>query len=91
MVICVLNVEERHTVRAMSNFEKKIDTYENVGHLAKMRRSKNHFMLVNSHQHNNSEEEGNLSGQTSYERKIRKNYTRENVFNISATWEYITI
>ena len=91
MVICVINVEESHTVRAMSSFEKKIDTCEKVGHFAKMCRSKNHFMSVNSHQHNNSEEEGKYSGQTSYERKIRKNYTRENVFNISATWEYITI
>ena len=37
------------------------------------------------------EEEGNLCGQTSSEMEMGMYYTRENVFNMSVTWEYITV
>ena len=43
-------------------------------------------------QHTNfCEEEGKLSDQTSSEIEIIMYYTRQNVFNMSATWDYITI
>ena len=45
-----------------------------------------------SDQHNNfCEKEGTLSGQTSFEIEMGMYYTRENVFNMSVTWEYITV
>ena len=43
-------------------------------------------------QHNNfCEEEGKLPGQTSSEMEMGMYYIRENVFNMSVTWEYITV
>ena len=45
-----------------------------------------------SDQHNIfCEEEGKLPGQTSSEMEMGMYYTRENVFNMSVTWEYITV
>ena len=45
-----------------------------------------------SDQHNNfCEEEGKLSAQTSSEKEMGMYYTWEDVFNMSVTWQYITI
>ena len=57
-----------------------------------MCRSKTQPKLGKSDQHYNfCEEEGKLSGQTSSEMEMEMYYTRENVFNMSVTWEYITV
>ena len=78
-------------VKAMVT-NKKCNTCEKVGNFSKMCRSKTQRKSGKSDQHNNFfEEEGKLSGQTSSEMEIRIYYTRENVFNMSVTWEYIRV
>ena len=71
---------------------KKCNTCENVGHFSKKCRSKTQSKSGKSDQHNKfCEEEGELFGQTSSEKEMGLYYTQENVFNMSVTWEYITV
>ena len=71
---------------------KKCNPSEKVGHFSKMCRSKTQPKSGKSDQHNNfCEEEGKLSGQSSSEMEMGMYYTRENVYNMSVTWEYITV
>ena len=54
-----------------------------------MRRSKTHPKSgLSDHQNSFCEEERKLSGQTSSEMETGMYYARENVFNMSVTWEY---
>ena len=81
-----------HSSKPCPAVNKKCNTCENVRHFSKMCRSKTQPKSGKSDQHNNfCEEEGKLSGQTSTEMEMGMNYTRENVFNMSVTWEYITV
>ena len=71
---------------------KKCNTCEKVEHFSKMCRSKTQPKSGKSDQRNNfCEEEGKLPGQTSSEMELGMYYTRENVFNMSVTLEYITV
>ena len=56
-----------------------------------MYRSKTQPKSGKSEQHNFCEEQGKLPGQTSSEMEMGMYYTRENVFNMSVTREYITV
>ena len=81
-----------HSKKPCPALNKKSNTCEKVGHFSKMCRSKTQPKSGKSDQHNNfCEEEGKLSGQTSSEIEMRMYYTRENVFNMSVTWENITV
>ena len=81
-----------HSSKPCPALNKKCNTCEKVGHFSKMFRSKTQPKSGKSDQHNNfCEEEGKLSGQTSSEMETGMYYTRENVFNMSVTWEYITV
>ena len=72
--------------------DKKCNICEKVGHFSKMRRIKTQPKSGKSDQLNIfCEEEGKFSGQTSSEMEIGMYYTREKVFNMSVTWEYITV
>ena len=62
-----------------------------MGHFSKMCRSKTQPKSGKSDQHNFCEEEGKLSGQSSSEMEMGMYYTRENVFTMSMTREYITV
>ena len=58
----------------------------------KMFRSKTQPKSGKSDQHNTfCEEEGKLSCQTSSEMEMGTYYTRENLFNLSVIWKYITV
>ena len=71
---------------------KKCNTCENMGHFSEMCRSKTQPKSGKSEQHNSfCEEVGKLSVQTSSEMDMGMYYTRENVFNMSGTLEYITV
>ena len=81
-----------HSSKPCPALNKKCNTCEKVGHFSKMCRSKTQPKSGKSDQHNNfCEEEGKLPGQTSSEMEMGMYYTRENVFNMSVTWEYITL
>ena len=81
-----------HSSKPCHALNKKCNTCEKVGHFSKMCRSKTQPKSGKSDQHNNfCEEEGKLPGQTSSEIEMRMYYTRENVFNMSVTWENITV
>ena len=81
-----------HSSKPCPALNKKCNTCEKVGHFSKVYRSKTQPRSGKSDQHNNfCEEEGKLPGQTSSEKEITMYYTRENVFNMSMTWEYITV
>ena len=83
---------KRHSSKPCPALNKKCNTCEKVGHFSKMCRSKTQPKSGKSDQHNNlCKEEGKLPGQTSSEMEMGMYYTRENVFNISVTWEYITV
>ena len=83
---------EPHSSKPCPALNKKCNTFEKVGHFSKMCRSKTQPKSGKSDQHNNfCEEEGTLSGQTSFEMEMGMYYTRENVFNMSVTWENITV
>ena len=57
-----------------------------------MCRSKTQPKSGKSDHHNNfCVEVGKLSGQTLSETQMGMYYSRENVFNMSVTWEYITL
>ena len=72
--------------------KKKCNTCEKAGYFSKMCRSKTQPKSGKSDQHNNfCEEEGKMSGQTASEMDMGRYYTRESVFNMSVTWEYITV
>ena len=71
---------------------KKCETCKKVGHFSKKCRRKTQPKSGKSDKHNNfCEEEGKLSGQTSSEMEMGMYCTRENMFNMSVTWEYITV
>ena len=81
-----------HSSKPCPALNRKCNTCEKMGHFSKMCRSKTQPMSGKYDQHNNfCEEEGKLSCQTSSENKMGMYYTRENVFNMSVTWEYITV
>ena len=83
-----------HSSKPCPALNKKCNTCEKVGHFSKVCRSKTQPKSGESVQHNKKnfcEEEGKLSGQTSTEMEMGLYYTRENVFNMSVTWEYITV
>ena len=81
-----------HSSKPCPVLNKKCNTCEKVGHFSKMCRSKTQPKSGKSDQHNNfCEEEGKLPGQSSSEMEMGMYYTRENVFNMSVTWEYITV
>ena len=81
-----------HSSKPCPALNKKCNTCEKVGHFSKMCRSKTQPKSGKSDQHNNfCEEEGKLPGQTSSEMEMGMYYTRENVFNMSVTWEFITV
>ena len=81
-----------HISKPFPALNKKCNTCEKVGHFSKMCTSKTQPKLGKSDQHNNfCEEEGKLLGQTSSEMEMGMYYTRENVFNMSVTWEYISV
>ena len=81
-----------HSSKPCPALNKKCNTCEKVGNFSKMCRSKTQPKSGKSGQHNNfCEEEGKLPGQTSSEMEMGMYYTRENVFKMSVTWEYITV
>ena len=81
-----------HSSQPCPALNKKCNTCEKVGQFSIMCRSKTQPKSGKSDQHNNfCEEEGKLSGQTSPEMEMGMYYTRENVFNMSVTWEYVTV
>ena len=81
-----------HSSKPCPALNKKFNTCEKVGHFSKTCRSKTQPNSGNSDQHNNfCEEEGKLPGQTSSKMEVGMYYTRENVFKMSVTWEYITV
>ena len=81
-----------HSSKPCPALIKKYNACEKVRHFSKMSRSKTQPKSGKSDQHNNfCEEEGKLSGQKSSEMEMGMYYTRENVFNMSVTWEYITV
>ena len=81
-----------HSSKPCPALNKKCNTCEKVGHFSKMCRSKTQPKSGKSDQHNNFyEEEGKLPGQSLSEMEMGMYYTRENVFNMSVTWEYITV
>ena len=81
-----------HSSKRCPALDKKLNNIEKVGHFSKMRRIKTQPKSGKSDQHNNfCEEEGKFSGQTSSEMEMGIYYTRENVFKMSVTWEYITV
>ena len=81
-----------HSIMPCPALTKKFNTCEKVAHFSKMCRSKTQPKSGKSDQQDSfCEEEGKLSGQTSFEMEMGKYYTRENVFNMSVTWEYITV
>ena len=81
-----------HSSKPCPTLNKKCNTCEKMAHFSKMCRSKTQPKSGKSDQHNNfCEEKGKLSCQTSSEKKMGMYYTRENVFNMSVTWEYITV
>ena len=81
-----------HSSKPCPALNKKCNTFEKVGHFSKMCRSETQPKSGKSDQHNNfCEEEGKLPGQTSSEMEMGMYYTRENVFKMSVTWEYITV
>ena len=81
-----------HSSKPCPALNKKCNTCEKVGHFSKMCRSKTQPNSGKSDQHNNfCEEEGKLPGQSSSEMEMGMYYTRKNVFNMSVTWEYITV
>ena len=81
-----------HNSKPCSAFIMKCNTCEKVRHFSKMCRSKPQPKSGKSDPHNNFfEEEGKLPGQTSSEMEMGMYYTRENVFNLSVTWECITV
>ena len=76
-----------HSSKQCPALNMKCNTCEKVEHFSKMCSSK-----TQPDQRNNfCEEEGKLSGQTSSEMEMGMYYTRENVFKMSLTWEYITV
>ena len=92
MVTCVIDVEVSHTSKPCQALNRKCNTCEKLGHFSKMCRSKTQPKSGKSDQHNNfCEEEVKLPGQTSSGMEMGMYYTRENVFNLSVTWEYITV
>ena len=81
-----------HSSKPCPALNKKCNTCEKVGHISKMCRSITQPKSGKSDRHNNfCEEEGKLPGQTSSEIEMGMYYTRENVFNMSVTCEYITV
>ena len=81
-----------HSSKPCPALNKKCNTCEKVGHFSKMCKSKTQPKSGKSDQQNNfCEEEGKLPGQTSSEMEMGMYYTRENVFNMSVRWEYITV
>ena len=81
-----------HSSKPCPPVNKKCNTCEKVGHFSKMYRSKAQTKSSKSDQQNNfCEEEGKLSGQRASEMERGRYYTRDNVFNMSVTWEYITV
>ena len=81
-----------HSSKPCPALNKKCNTCEKVWHFSKMCRSKTQPKSGKSDQHNNfCEEKGKLPGQTSSEMEMGMYYTRENVFSMSVTWEYITV
>ena len=83
---------EPHSSKPCPALNKKCNTCEKVRHFLKMCRSKPQPKSGKSDQQNNfCEEEGKLSGQTSYEMEMGMYYTRENLFKMSVKWEYITV
>ena len=81
-----------HSSNPCPALNKKSNTCEKTGHFSKMCRSKTQPKSGKSDQHNNfCEAEGKLSGQTSSKMEIGMYYTRENVFNMPITWEYIKV
>ena len=81
-----------HSSKPCPALNKKCNTCEKVGHFSVRCRSKTQPKSGKSDQHNNfCEEEVKLSGQTLSEREMGRYYTREKVFNMTVTWEYITV
>ena len=88
----VMKEEVGYNFKKCPALKKKCNTCEKMGHFSKMCRSKTQPKSGKSDQHNNfCEEEGKLSGQTLSEIEMGMYYTRENVVNMSVTWEYITV
>ena len=81
-----------HSSKPCPALNKKFNTCEKVGHFSKMSRSKTQPKSGKSDQQSNfCDEEGKLSGQTSSAIQMGMYYTQENVFNMSVTWEYVTV
>ena len=84
---------EAHSSQPCPPSNKKCNNCEKAGHFAKMcKKNKAQPRSGKYDQHNTfCGEEGKLSAQTSSEMDVGMYYTRENVFNMSATEEYLTI
>ena len=81
-----------HSSKPCPALNKKFNICEILELFSKMCRSKTQPNSSKSDQHNNfCEEEGKLSDQTSFEMEMGMYYYRESVFNMSVTWEYITV
>ena len=81
-----------HSSRPCPVLIKKCNPCENMGHFSKMCRNKPQPNWGKYNRQNNFCEEENVSSeQASPASEIRMFYTKEQIFNMSVTWEYISI
>ena len=93
MVSYVIDVEVSQTVaNRVRLWTRNVTSLRNLGQFAKICKSKTEPRSGMSDQHNSfCENESKLSCQTSSEMEMGMYCTRENMFNMSTTWEYITV
>ena len=81
-----------HSSRTCPALSKKSNTCEKVGHLSKMCRSKPQTNSAKYNRQNNFCEEENVSSEQASPASERGMfYTKEQIFSMSVTWEYISI
>ena len=89
--ICTRCRGKRHSSRPYSALSIKGNTCEKMGHFSKMCRSKPQPISGKYNKQNNFCEENNSSEQASPASEMGVFYTKEQIFSMSATWEYMSI